>query len=272
MRRSPPRQQPGPWRPPHARRLRPTPAPQPTSAPPPLPQVNRLPSGQWALKLKVANERKHQILNPNMKMLLTAIDSITPDKYVFEYLAIEQLDAQQTNIQLGFPATLTHIIRPGSPLYSLSLEEMRARMMEIIVFVDGVDSMTSKMMQVGGGGGGWWAVGGGGRSCRRPLAGDACWPMAAAVAVRWQREQLHSDRGEPPLPAHRPHPAPCPPPPHPTPPAGAQGLLLGRHQDERAVPGHAPGDQGRAPGPGLFQVRRHRLRDQRAGAGVRAAP
>jgi hypothetical protein len=50
--------------------------------------VNRLPSGQWALKLKVANERKHQILNPSMKMLLTAIDSITPDKYVFEYLQV----------------------------------------------------------------------------------------------------------------------------------------------------------------------------------------
>jgi hypothetical protein len=65
-------------------------------------------------------------------------------------LQIEALDAQQTNIQLGFPATLTHIVRPGSPLYNLSLEEMRTRMMEIIVFVDGVDSMTSKMMQVGG--------------------------------------------------------------------------------------------------------------------------
>jgi hypothetical protein len=131
---------------------------------PPL-QVNRLPSGQWALKLKVANERKHQILNPNMKMLLTAIDSITPDKYVFEYLQIEQLDAQQTNIQLGFPATLTHVIKPGSPMYNLSLEEMRTRMMEIIVFVDGVDSMTSKMMQVG------WA-GRAGRPGRGWAAGD----------------------------------------------------------------------------------------------------
>ena len=55
---------------------------------------------------------------------------------------------QATNLQLGFPANLVHVVRPGSPLWALSLAEMDARMMEVLVFVDGVDAMTSKQMQV----------------------------------------------------------------------------------------------------------------------------
>lgn len=104
-------------------------------------------SGAWCIMFRVANLRKHQILKPEIRMLLTAIDSITPSNYVFEYLEIEAVDRQQTNLQLGFPAHVTHVVRPGSPLYNLSLQEMEARMMEILVFVDGIDAMTSKQMQ-----------------------------------------------------------------------------------------------------------------------------
>lgn len=70
----------------------------------------------------MANIRKHQLLKPEIKMLVTAIDSITPSNYTFDYLEIEGAHMQQMNLQLGFPANVVHIIRPGSPLYNLSLQ------------------------------------------------------------------------------------------------------------------------------------------------------
>eukprot|EP00775_Hariotina_reticulata_P009467 gene9467-9632_t len=39
-----------------------------------------------------------------------------------KYLEVEAHDMQQMNLQLGFPAHITHIIKPGSPLYNLSLQ------------------------------------------------------------------------------------------------------------------------------------------------------
>ena len=81
-------------------------------------------------------------------MLTTAIDSITPSNYVFEWLDMENPDTQQMNLQLGFPANVVHVVRPGTPLWNLSLQEMDTRMMEVLVFVDGIDAMTSKQLQV----------------------------------------------------------------------------------------------------------------------------
>ncbi|WIA09722.1 hypothetical protein OEZ85_009104 [Tetradesmus obliquus] len=117
--------------------------------------ITRHSSGYWALTFRVANIRKHQLLKPEIKVLVTAIDSITPSNYVFEYLDVEAREMQQMNLQLGFPAHVVHVIKPGSPLFNLSLqemdarmmEEMDARMMEVLVFVDGIDAMTSKAMQ-----------------------------------------------------------------------------------------------------------------------------
>ena len=67
----------------------------------------------------VANVRKHQLLKPDLKLVATAIDSITPSNYVFDHLAVEDLEGQRTNLQLGFPATVVHVVRPDSPLYNL---------------------------------------------------------------------------------------------------------------------------------------------------------
>jgi hypothetical protein len=110
---------------------------------------------------------------------------------------VDHIIQQQTNLELGFPANLVHIIDPNSFLYNLSLlvrahcvawagrkggrrrrglgraesqrstwstyhlsshfppphtfpplphQEMDTRMMEILVFVDGIDAMTSRHM------------------------------------------------------------------------------------------------------------------------------
>ncbi len=79
-------------------------------------------------------------------MVVTAVDSITPSNYLFEHLKLEGAYQQETNLELGFPANLVHVIRPDSFLYNLSLLEMDTRMMEVLVFVDGIDAMTSKHM------------------------------------------------------------------------------------------------------------------------------
>lgn len=42
--------------------------------------------------------------------------------YVFEYLDVEAREMQQMNLQLGFPAHVVHVIKPGSPLFNLSLQ------------------------------------------------------------------------------------------------------------------------------------------------------
>ncbi len=38
---------------------------------------------------------------------------------------------QETNLELGFPANIMHVITPSSPLFNLSLLEMDTRMMEV---------------------------------------------------------------------------------------------------------------------------------------------
>ena len=63
--------------------------------------------------------RKHQLLKPDLKMIATASDSITPSQFAFEHLAVEDAASQQANLQLGFPAHVTHVVRPGTPLYNL---------------------------------------------------------------------------------------------------------------------------------------------------------
>ncbi|MEW5307342.1 MAG: hypothetical protein WDW36_009746 [Sanguina aurantia] len=108
--------------------------------------VHRDPSGYWCLNLRVANIRKHQILKPSIRMIMTAVDSITPSNYTFEHLEVDSLEKQNTNLELGFPANVSHIITGESPLWNLSLLEMDTRMMEVLVFVDGIDAMTSKNM------------------------------------------------------------------------------------------------------------------------------
>jgi len=107
---------------------------------------HRHPSGYWCISLRVANLRKHQILQPSIRMVVTAVDSITPSNYMFEHLKVEGAYQQETNLELGFPANLVHVMRPDSYLYNLSLLEMDTRMMEVLVFVDGIDAMTSKHM------------------------------------------------------------------------------------------------------------------------------
>lgn len=44
--------------------------------------------------MRVANLRKHQILQPTIRLVVTAVDSITPSNYIFEHLKVDSLTAQ----------------------------------------------------------------------------------------------------------------------------------------------------------------------------------
>eukprot|EP00798_Chlamydomonas_sp_ICE-L_P020355 gene20355-27120_t len=81
--------------------------------------IHRHSSGYWCISMRVANLRKHQILQPSVRMVVTATGSsnITPSNYTFEHLKIDG-----------------------------TAQQMDSRMMEVLVFVDGIDAMTSKHM------------------------------------------------------------------------------------------------------------------------------
>lgn len=67
--------------------------------------MHRDPSGYWCLNLRVANIRKHQILKPSIRMIMTAVDSITPSNYTFEHLEVSAAAASSPGLA-GWPPDL----------------------------------------------------------------------------------------------------------------------------------------------------------------------
>lgn len=68
---------------------------------------------------------------------LPALCPLLPNQRASHVSQVDNLDKQNTNLELGFPANVSHIITPESPLWNLSLLEMDTRMMEVLMFVDG---------------------------------------------------------------------------------------------------------------------------------------
>ena len=108
------------------------------------------PSSYWRLSFRVANIRKHSILMPEITVFLAIPDQPadpTNSDLNFEQLLLHNEQCQAVNLKLGLLATVVHIIDPMSPLFHLSLEDMEARGMEVLCFLDGMDPMTSNNMQ-----------------------------------------------------------------------------------------------------------------------------
>jgi len=101
----------------------------------------------WAVEVRVANLRKHTLLAPDVRMFVASLDSVDPGRFALDQLEVEAPQRQLLALSLGLAATVTHVVRPTSPLYNLSLAEMEARLFELLVFVDGTDAMTSRQMQ-----------------------------------------------------------------------------------------------------------------------------
>lgn len=108
------------------------------------------PSSYWRLSFRVANIRKHSILQPEITIFLAIPQDPsdpTNSDLNFEQLKLHQPTCQTVNLKLGLLATVVHIVDPSSPLFDLSLEDMETRGMEVLCFLDGMDPMTSNNMQ-----------------------------------------------------------------------------------------------------------------------------
>ncbi|MEW5302768.1 MAG: hypothetical protein WDW36_005516 [Sanguina aurantia] len=103
--------------------------------------------GFWCLSFRVANIRKHSLLQPQLFLHLAIPDKINNAIFSFDELEIDALSTQVVNLKMGLPATVTHTIKPGSPLFELSLDEMESRELGLLCFMDGVDPMTSNTIQ-----------------------------------------------------------------------------------------------------------------------------
>lgn len=97
----------------------------------------------WRLQLRVASVRKHVLLQPEVEALLAWPCPRTRAEWRFQPLPLEDEAGCLANLKLGYVATLTHVVRPGSPLWGLSPRRCGALGLEVVVFLSGVDAMTS---------------------------------------------------------------------------------------------------------------------------------
>ncbi|EFJ45008.1 hypothetical protein VOLCADRAFT_118521 [Volvox carteri f. nagariensis] len=132
--------------------------------------------GLWCLSFRLANIRKHSLINPQISLMFALpLDSRlvggrppggAPDSagvgsgagskasgaaiagggngignglahFNFRELPIEDLPSQVANLRLGLHAHINHIIRPGSPLFDRSLDELQALGAEVLCFMEG---------------------------------------------------------------------------------------------------------------------------------------
>ena len=104
------------------------------------------------LSFRVANLRHHQVLSPRVTLLMVKkiLRSGDPDDvdYVYKELKLQNA-TQESTVWLGLPVLLLHIIDEDSPLnhYVHDLNAMEQDEIEFVVLLDGVDEMTSTVMQ-----------------------------------------------------------------------------------------------------------------------------
>lgn len=98
------------------------------------------------LACRVANLRKHQIIEVNMRMLV-ALDNVLTEEHesIFRFTALAIPGSSQ--VFLGLPFTIAHPITHSSPLYGMSYVMMERCDMEILVLLEGTDASTSARIQ-----------------------------------------------------------------------------------------------------------------------------
>ncbi|DBB05842.1 TPA: hypothetical protein ACH3X3_009852 [Trebouxia sp. C0006] len=109
-------------------------------------------NGIWRLTFRVANIRKHQILRPEIRILLLRFNSKHPDAddagYLHQELQITSGGLTPSKITwLGLPTSMSHIVDADSPLSGMMPADMEQEDMEILVLLDGIDATTSGVLQ-----------------------------------------------------------------------------------------------------------------------------
>lgn len=101
------------------------------------------------LALRIANMRRHQVLQPDVRMLLMrqeAVSSGGPIEFRYHELPLTQISGKG-RLWLGVPSVMAHKIDETSPLYGLGRDEMEQGDYEFIVLLDGLDESTGTAMQ-----------------------------------------------------------------------------------------------------------------------------
>lgn len=111
--------------------------------------------GYGRLAFRVANLRRHQVLQPEVHMLLMRRDHVDrADRAgcvsVLEYQYYELSLTHVTGkgrLWLGVPTIMAHTIDESSPMWGVSRQELEGSDIEFVVLLDGVDETTSTVMQ-----------------------------------------------------------------------------------------------------------------------------
>ena len=106
--------------------------------------------GMRRLAFRVANVRKHQVLQPEVRMLLLHKEKLSNGKQEYRYheLALNHISGGH-QLWLGVPSIVSHTIDPSSPLWGVSRAQLEKNTDEIefVVLLDGIDETTSTVLQ-----------------------------------------------------------------------------------------------------------------------------
>lgn len=105
--------------------------------------------GVPVISLRIANIRKHQIIEANVRLLIgfnnTLGGSDDDHETVFHFTSLPVIGGNQ--VFLGLPCSVKHPITSTSPLYGLSIAELENADCELLVLLEGVDASTSCKLQ-----------------------------------------------------------------------------------------------------------------------------
>lgn len=107
--------------------------------------------GLWRLAFRVANLRRHQVLHPEVSLLLIRRERTGgpggPLEYRYHHLPVQHVSGH-TKIWLGMPSIVCHVITEGSLLHGATPEALEAAEgLEFVALLDGIDETTSTAMQ-----------------------------------------------------------------------------------------------------------------------------
>lgn len=106
--------------------------------------------GMRRLAFRVANVRRHQVLQPEVRMLLMQKEKLPHGAHEYRYheLMLNHISGGH-RLWLGVPSIVAHTIDPSSPLWGVTRRQLEenADEIEFVVLLDGIDETTSTVLQ-----------------------------------------------------------------------------------------------------------------------------
>lgn len=105
--------------------------------------------GLFHLAFRVANLRRHQVLQPDVRMLMMRLEPVCtngPWEFRYHELPLTQISGRG-RLWLGVPSVMAHAIDRSSPLWGITRDDLERCDCEFIVLLDGIDESTSTAMQ-----------------------------------------------------------------------------------------------------------------------------